>query len=74
MVVVYCIKHFLTGADKHNSILMSLLLLVAETIILFLHDKLEASNRFVSLQIFETFFTSNQTKLQMVVIMFRNGA
>ena len=31
MVVTYCIKIFRTGADKHNGILMSLLLLVAET-------------------------------------------
>ena len=32
MVVTYYIKLFHTGADRHNSILMSLLLLVAETI------------------------------------------
>ena len=32
MVVTYYIKLFRTGADRHNSILMSLLLLVAETI------------------------------------------
>ena len=32
MVVIYYIKLFRTGADKHNAILMSLLLLVAETI------------------------------------------
>ena len=32
MVVTYYIKLFLTGADRHNGILMSLLLLVAETI------------------------------------------
>ena len=32
MVVTYYIKVFLTGADRHNSILMALLLLVAETI------------------------------------------
>ena len=31
MVVTYYIKLFRTGADKHNVILMSLLLLVAET-------------------------------------------
>ena len=32
MVVTYYIKLFRTGADRHNGILMSLLLLVAETI------------------------------------------
>ena len=32
MVVTYYIKHFRTGADRHNRILMSLLLLVAEAI------------------------------------------
>ena len=31
MVVTYYIKLFQTGADRHNGILMSLLLLVAET-------------------------------------------
>ena len=36
MVVTYYIKLFRTGADRHNSILMSLLLLVAETIIVLL--------------------------------------
>ena len=35
MVVTYYIKLFRTGAERHNGILMSLLLLVAETIILF---------------------------------------
>ena len=33
MVVTYYIKLFRTGADRHNGILMSLLLLVAEAII-----------------------------------------
>ena len=32
MVVTYYVKPFRTGADRHNGILMSLLLLVAETI------------------------------------------
>ena len=32
MVVTYCIKLFRTGADRHNGILMSRLILVAETI------------------------------------------
>ena len=32
MVVSYYIKSFRTGADRHNGILMCLLLLVAETI------------------------------------------
>ena len=32
MVVTYYIKVFRTGADRHNNILMSFLLLVAETI------------------------------------------
>ena len=32
MVVTYYIKLFYTGADRHNGILMSVLLLVAETI------------------------------------------
>ena len=32
MVVTYYIKLFRTGADRHDSILMSLLLLVAESI------------------------------------------
>ena len=32
MVITYYIKLFLTGADRHNRILMSLLLLVVETI------------------------------------------
>ena len=32
MIVTYNIKLFRTGADRHNGILMSLLLLVAETI------------------------------------------
>ena len=31
MVVTYCIKLFQTGADRHDGILLSLLLLVAET-------------------------------------------
>ena len=31
MVVTYYIKLFRTGAERHNSILISLLLLVAET-------------------------------------------
>ena len=31
MVVTYYIKHFQTGADRHNGILMSLLFIVAET-------------------------------------------
>ena len=31
MVVTYYIKLFLTGADRHNGILKSLLLLVVET-------------------------------------------
>ena len=30
MVVTYYVKHFRTGANKHNCILMSLLFLVAE--------------------------------------------
>ena len=34
MVVTYYIKLYQTGADRHNGILMSLLLLVAETKIL----------------------------------------
>ena len=33
MVVTYYIKLFRTGADRHNGILMSLLLLVTETVI-----------------------------------------
>ena len=33
MVVTYYIKLFRTRADRHNGILMSLLLLVAETIV-----------------------------------------
>ena len=33
MVVTYYIKLFRTRADKHNGVLMSLLLLVAETTI-----------------------------------------
>ena len=33
MVVTYCIKLFHLGTDRHNGILMSVLLLVAETII-----------------------------------------
>ena len=33
MVVTYYIKFFRTAAEKHNGILISLLLLVAETII-----------------------------------------
>ena len=32
MVVTYYIRLFRTGADRHNGILMSLLLLVAETL------------------------------------------
>ena len=32
MVLTYYIKLFLTGADRHNGILMSLLVLVAEAI------------------------------------------
>ena len=32
MVVTYYIKLFRTGADRHNGVLISLLLLVAETI------------------------------------------
>ena len=32
MVVTYYIKLFRTGAERHNGILMSLLLIVAETI------------------------------------------
>ena len=31
MVVIYYIKLFRTGADRHNGVLMSLLLLVTET-------------------------------------------
>ena len=31
MVITYYIKLFWTGADRHNGILMSLLLLVAQT-------------------------------------------
>ena len=34
MVVTYYIKLFQTGADRHNGFLMSLILLVAPTIIL----------------------------------------
>ena len=34
MVVTYCNKLFFTAADRHNVILMSVLLLVAETIFL----------------------------------------
>ena len=33
IVVTYDVKIFCTGADRHNGILVSLLLLVAETII-----------------------------------------
>ena len=33
MVVTYYIKLFQTGADRHKGILMSILLIVAETII-----------------------------------------
>ena len=33
MVITYYIKHFRTGADSHKGILVSLLLLIAETII-----------------------------------------
>ena len=39
MVITFYIKLFRTGADKHNGILMSLLLLVAETIRKFLNTK-----------------------------------
>ena len=38
MVITYYIKLFQTGAHKHNGILMSLLLLVTETIKDFIHD------------------------------------
>ena len=34
MVVIYYIKLFRTGVDRHNGILMSLLLLVAEAIMI----------------------------------------
>ena len=44
MVVTYYIKLFRTGADRHNSILMSLLLLVAETIISFDHSNYDIDN------------------------------
>ena len=50
MVVTYYIKLFCTGADKHNGILMSLLLLVTETII---------ENRFC---VFFTVLTQNNSK------------
>ena len=38
MVVTYYVKLLLTGANKHNGILMSLLLLVAETVNLIFKD------------------------------------
>ena len=39
MVVTYYIKLFRNGADRHNGILMSLLLLGAETIIQVFHQR-----------------------------------
>ena len=33
MVIIYYVKLFRTGADRHNGILMSLLLLVPDTVI-----------------------------------------
>ena len=37
MVVTYYVNLFRMGADRHNSILMPLLLLVAETVIIYYH-------------------------------------
>ena len=48
MVVTYCIKFFHTGADRHNGILMSFLLLVVETIILLLDILLTTVFRILS--------------------------
>ena len=47
MVVTYYIKLFQMGANRHNGILMSLLLLVAETIISFQDDLINFDNIFI---------------------------
>ena len=44
MVVTYYIKLFRMGADRHHGILLSLLLLVAETIKVHLHDNVIGSH------------------------------
>ena len=50
MVVNYYIKPFLTGADRHNNILMPLILLVADT--------KKGSIKDVFLEIFQNFQNS----------------
>ena len=45
MVFTYYIKLSRTGADRHNGILMSLLLLVAETNIMFVREEKEVSDK-----------------------------
>ena len=48
MVVTYYIKLFRTGADRHNGILVSLLLLVPEMIISFGNSNFDNENYFFS--------------------------
>ena len=45
MVFTYYIKFSRMGADRHNGILMSLLLLVAETNIMFVREEKEVSDK-----------------------------
>ena len=50
MVVTYHIKLFRAGADRHNNILMSLLLLVVETITSTIKPKCKVRLRFNAFQ------------------------
>ena len=47
MVVSYYVKFLRTGADRHNGILMSLILLVAETIIRSIHRRCSIKKLFL---------------------------
>ena len=63
MVVTYYIKLFRTGADRHNAVLISLLLLVAEMIISFGNSNFDIENFFFSrLEVVEEKNTRQQLK------------
>ena len=71
MVVTYYIKLFRTGADRHKSILMSLLLLVAEIIIKNLNHILAAHTVYYKIFPFLRIWSTNVliSLLQIIFIV-----
>ena len=71
MVITYYIKLFRTGADRHKSILMSLLLLVAEIIIKNLNHILAAHTVYYKIFPFLRIWSTNVliSLLQIIFIV-----